>query len=355
MKDLSRNFLKQLLSVHGPSGWEGEVQRAWLDYVKPFADNSGSDAYGNAWAVLNPTAGPRIMVVGHSDEIGYQVNYISDEGYLYITRVGGSDLAIARGQRVRVHGDKGPVAGVIGLRPIHLKDPKDESLPKVHELFVDIGAVSKSDALKRVRVGDPITFNYGVEELSPKIWSTRAADNRIGIWAAAEVLRRCSELKKVDVCVIAVATIQEENGLYGASMAGYSLNAQAALVVDVGHATDTPLCDFKKDGEVRLGKGPILSRGSINHPLLVAGLEKTARKAKLAYQTGTDPRWSGTDADAIFHQRGGIPSASIGLPLRYMHSPVETFHLGDLDGLAELLTRYLAGVKANESFHVRLE
>ena len=342
--------------MHGPSGWESPVQRKWLEYVRPFADETGSDAYGNAYAILNAGATPRILIVGHADEIGYQVNYISSEGYLYVSRVGGTDLALARGQRVLVHAEKGPVTGVIGSRPIHLKDPKDDGqTPKVHELFVDIGASSKAEALKKVRVGDPITFKSGCDELTDKIWCARAADNRTGIWIAAEVLRRCSELKRLGVCVVAVSTIQEENGLYGASMTGYALEADAALVVDVGHATDTPLCDLKKDGDVSLGAGPILSRGSVNHPVLVARLEKTARKAGLAYQPAIDPRQSGTDADAIFRQRGGIPCAVLSLPLRYMHSPVETFHLDDLDNMADLIVAFLAGLEANESFHVRLD
>jgi endoglucanase len=344
-------FLQGLLNLHGPSGWETPVQRHWLEYAREFADETGSDAYGNAFAVLNPTAEQRVLVVGHADEIGYQVQYISNEGFLYVNRIGGTDVGMARGQRVLVHGEKGAVSGVFGSLPVHLKNANDEKLPKVHELFVDIGAGSKTAAEKRVRVGDAITMNCTVEKLTDKIWATRAADNRVGIWAAAEVLRRAKK-QGVKIGVVAVSTIQEENGLYGASMVGYSLNASAAVVVDVGHATDMPLCDFKRDGEVSLGKGPMISRGSVNHPVMVSGLEKTARKAKIAYQLATDPRWSGTDADAIFRQKGGIPSAVVSLPLRYMHSPVETFHLDDLDNLADLIAQYLGSLKKDGNFAV---
>ncbi|MDR2462879.1 MAG: M20/M25/M40 family metallo-hydrolase [Verrucomicrobiales bacterium] len=348
-KEQRWDFLTELLNIHGPSGWETPVQRRWLEYVGEFADETGSDAYGNAFAVLNPDAERRVLVVGHADEIGYQVKFISKEGFLYVGRIGGTDVGMARGQRVLVHGEHGMVSGVFGSLPVHLKNANDEKLPKVHELFVDIGADNEAEAKQRVRVGDAITLHCGVEKLTKKVWATRAADNRIGIWASAEVLRRCAK-KGVNVSVVAVSTIQEENGLYGAAMVGQSLDASAAVVVDVGHATDTPLCDFKRDGEVSLGKGPMLSRGSVNHPVMVSGLEKAARRAKIDYQLAIDGRASGTDADAIFRQKGGIPSAVVSLPLRYMHSTVETFNVSDLDNLAELIARYLAGLKRDENF-----
>ncbi|MDR1190809.1 MAG: M20/M25/M40 family metallo-hydrolase [Verrucomicrobiales bacterium] len=350
-KELRWEFLTELLNLHGPAGREGPVQRRWLEYVRAVADETGSDAYGNAFAVLNPGAGRRVLVVGHADEIGYQVRFVSKEGFLYVGRIGGTDAGMARGQRVLVHGERGTVSGVFGSLPVHLKNASTEQLPKVHELFVDIGADGEADARKRVRVGDAITLNCGVEKLTGKVWSTRAADNRVGIWAAAEVLRRCAR-KGVKVCVVAVSTIQEENGLYGAAMVGQSLNASAAVVVDVGHATDTPLCDFKRDGEVALGKGPVISRGSVNHPVLVSGLERAARRAGIDYQLAVDGRASGTDADAIFRQKGGIPSAVVSLPLRYMHSTVETFNVSDLDNLADLITHYLVALKRDENFAV---
>ncbi|MDR1305938.1 MAG: M20/M25/M40 family metallo-hydrolase [Verrucomicrobiales bacterium] len=344
-------FLAELLHLHGPSGWETPVQRRWLDYAREYADETGTDAYGNAFAVLNPAAARRVLVVGHADEIGYQVRYISDAGFLYVGRIGGADVGMARGQRVLVHGEHGTVNGVFGSLPVHLKNASEEKLPKLHELFVDIGAASDDEARKRVRVGDAITFACGVTKLTDRVWAARAADNRVGVWAAAEVLRRVKK-RGVKIGVAAVSTIQEENGLYGAAMVGHSLNASAAVVVDVGHATDTPLCDFKRDGEARLGRGPILSRGSVNHPVIVSGLERAARKAKIDYQLATDGRASGTDADAIFRQQGGIPSAVVSLPLRYMHSTVETFQLDDLDRLAELIARYLGGLQPDENFTV---
>jgi putative aminopeptidase FrvX len=358
MKPSSSAFLESLLDTYGLSGWESSVQKKWLHYVSSFADDTGTDAYGNAYAIINPQGSPRIMVVGHADEIGYQVQHITKEGFLYLVRVGGTDVSLARGHRVIVHGRKGPVTGVIGTVPIHLQTSKGkENAVEIHELFVDIGANSKVVALEQVAVGDPVTFKISWDKLGKDLYTARASDNRIGIFAAAETLRLCAGLKKagkLKACVIAVSTIQEENGLYGADMVGYSLKPDAALVFDVGHATDTPVCDYKKHGEVHLGQGPVISRGSVNHPVLVERLMQTASKEKISYQVATDPRFSGTDADAIFRQRGGVPSAVISLPNRYMHSTVEVFHAGDLDTMSRLSAAFLGSVKVNESFQVKI-
>lgn len=355
MKPHVASFLESLLDTYGLSGWEGAVQKKWLDYVSAFADETGSDAYGNAYAIVNPQGTPRIMVVGHADEIGYQVQHITAEGFLYIVRVGGTDVALARGHRVIVHGVKGPVTGVIGSVPIHLQSAKgEENVVKIHDLFVDIGASSKAEAQKRVSIGDPITFKISWDKLGDKLYTARATDNRTGIFAAAETLRRCAELKKLNACVIAVSTIQEENGLYGAGMVGYSLKPDAAIIFDVGHATDTPVCDFKKHGEVHLGKGPIVSRGSVNHPVLLEKILKVAVKLKMEVQMATDPRGSGTDADAIFLQRGGVPCAVISLPNRYMHSTVEVFHSDDLMEMSQLTSALIESISVNESFQVKI-
>jgi len=358
MKPDSSAFLESLLDTYGLSGWESSVQKNWLKYVEVFADETGTDAYGNAYAIVNPKGSPRVLVVGHADEIGYQVLHITKEGFLYIVRVGGTDVALARGQRVLVHGKKGSVTGVIGTIPIHLQTAKGkENAVEVHELFVDIGANSQKEALEQVGIGDPITFKISWDKLGKDLYTARAADNRIGIFAAAETLRLCATLKKakkLNACVVAVSTIQEENGLYGAGMVGYSLKPDVAIVFDVGHATDTPACDFKKHGEVHLGKGPIISRGSVNHPVVVDRLMKTAAKQKIAFQVSTDARSSGTDADAIFNQRGGVPSAVISLPNRYMHSTVEVFHAGDLKAMGDLTASFLGSLSLNEGFQVQI-
>lgn len=354
MNKTSLDFLTSLLETPSPSGFETRGQRVWLDYAKPFADETRADAYGNCYAILNPAGSPRILLGGHADEIGFMVNYVSDDGFIYFQSIGGSDPALARGQRVTIHGKDGPVPGVIGQLAIHLQEPDDrKKVPDWHQFIIDIGATSKREVEKIVRVGDPITYSYGVQKLLNHRIAARACDNRIGTFAAAEGLRVAFEnRRKLTACVIAVSTIQEENGLYGASMAGYSVHPDAALVVDVTHATDIPLCTKPKHGDVRLGGGPTLGIGSANHPVLVERLAAVARRARIPVQFDPAPRRTGTDADAIFRQRGGIPTVSIGLPNRYMHSPVEVVDLRDLERIGNLLGRFALDVKKGERFAV---
>lgn len=356
MKKSSFEFLSNLLETPSPSSGETAGQRVWLDYVGKFADRVETDAYGNALAIVNPGGHPKIMVMGHADEIGFQVQYIDDNGFIYFQPVGGPDVALARGQRVHIHNRNGKVLGVIGSLAVHMQDrSKEAKVPDYGELFIDIGAENRKAAEKRVTVGDLITYTVGFQQLNGDIYIARACDNRVGTFIAAEVLRRCSEnKKKLKACLVSASTVQEENGLYGASMVGYSVKPDAALVVDVGQATDIPIANKKKFGDARLGKGPILSRGSVNHPVLVDKLEKLADKNKIAFQRGIDPRWSGTDADSVFRQRGGIPSVSIGIPNRYMHTPVEAIHLGDLESIVDLLTAFVQDARTGDDFKVKI-
>lgn len=356
MRPESIAFLEKLLNTPTPSGAEAPGQRVWLDYVQPFADRVETDTYGNALAVLNPEGFPKIMVEGHADEIAFQVQYIDDNGFIYFGGVGGHDPSLASGQRVHVHGRNGPVLGVIGALAIHMQDRgKKQDVPDLSDLFVDIGVASRKEAEKKVAVGDFITYTAGCQQLNGDIYIARACDNRIGTFVAAEVLRLCAKAgKKLKAQVIAASAIGEENGLYGAHMLGYSVHPDAALVIDVGQATDIPITNKKKFGDAKLGGGPILSRGSVNHPVLVKRLEDVAGKNKIAFQRGIDSRRSGTDADAIFLQRGGIATAAIGVPNRYMHTPVEAIHLKDLEGLAELLTAFILELKPEETFKVKI-
>jgi endoglucanase len=228
-------------------------------------------------------------------------------------------------------------------------------VPELHDLFIDIGAGSRKEAEKRVAVGDLITYIVGWQQLAGDIYIARACDNRIGTFVAAEVLRLCARAgKRLKACVVAASAVGEENGLYGAQMIGYSVKPDAALVVDVAQATDIPIANRKRFGETKLGAGPILSRGSVNHPVLVKRLEEVAIKQKIKFQRGIDPRRSGTDADAIFLQRGGIATAAIGVPNRYMHTPVEAVHLGDLESLSEWLTEFLLDLDPQETFKVKI-
>jgi endoglucanase len=356
MRDESFQFLKQLLETPSPSGFETRGQRVWRDYVAQFADEVTTDAYGNCYAVLNPGGSPKVLLGGHSDEIGFMVNFINDDGFIYIKSIGGSDPALVRGQRVVIHGKNGAVPGVTGHLAIHMQEPDDrKKVPEWDKMFIDIGAKSKKDAEKRVRVGDAITYDYGVVELGNKRIAARGCDNRIGTFAAAEGLRHAAAKRaKLKACVVAVSTIQEENGLYGAQMAGYSVHPDVALVVDVTQATDIPPCSKPKHGDVRLGKGPAIHVGSANHPVVNARLEAVAKKEKIEVQIEAAPRWTGTDADAIFRERGGIPCVSIGLPNRYMHSPVEVIELDDLDEMGRLLGAFALDLKSGEKFAVQV-
>jgi putative aminopeptidase FrvX len=356
MRAESLSFLTDLLNTPTPSSEEARGQRVWLDYLAPYADKLETDTYGNALAVLSPGGSPKIMVEGHADEIAFQIQYIDDDGFIYFSGVGGHDPGLARGQRVHVHGRNGPVLGVIGALAIHMQDRgKKAEVPELSELFIDIGAAGRKDAEKRVQVGDLITYIVGWQQLNGDIYISRACDNRIGTFVAAEVLRLCAKAgKKLKACVVAASAVGEENGLYGAHMLGYSVHPDAALVIDVGQATDIPITNKKKFGDIKLGQGPILSRGSVNHPVLVKRLEEVAAKRKIAFQRGIDPRSSGTDADAIFLQRGGIATAAIGVPNRYMHTPVEAVHLGDLENLGEWLSQFILDLSPRETFKVKV-
>jgi endoglucanase len=356
MRPESLDFLGRLLNTPTPSSDEARGQRVWLDYVKPFADSVETDTYGNALATLNAKGTPKIMVEGHADEIAFQIQYIDDDGFIYFSGVGGHDPGLARGQRVHIHGRHGEVLGVIGALAIHMQDrSKKAEVPELHDLFIDIGATSRKDAESRVAVGDFITYIVGWQQLRGDIYIARACDNRIGTFVAAEALRLCAKSrKKLKACVVAASAIGEENGLYGAEMIGYSVHPDAALVVDVSQATDIPITNRKRFGDTKLGKGPILSRGSVNHPVLVKRLEDVAVKNKIAFQRGIDPRRSGTDADAIFLQRGGIATTAIGVPNRYMHTPVEAVHLRDLEVLAEWLAAFILDLKPGETFKVKV-
>lgn len=355
MKDSSLEFLRALLTSVSVTSREHPAQRIWLDYVGQFADRVETDAYGNCFAYLNEGGSPKIMVTGHADEIGFMVQNITSEGFVYFTGVGGVDASLVRGQRMYVQGRDGPVLGVTGTLAPHMQDRgKDPETPKIHDCFLDIGARSKKDAEKRVRVGDVITFVDGFQMLHGELAVARGCDNRIGIFAAAEALRILKGVKKLKASIVAVSTVQEEIGLHGATMVGYREHPEVALVADVGQATDIPIVNKNRFGDVKLGKGPIIGRGSANHPAVVERLEKVAAAGKIPVQYATDPRGTGTDADAIFLQCGGIPSVSLGLPNRYMHSPVEVIHLGDLEQLALLMANFCIDAKKGEKFAVKI-
>jgi putative aminopeptidase FrvX len=356
MRDQSLTFLKTLVNTPSPVGYEARGQRAWLDYVGQFADETFSDAYGNCVAVLNKGGSPRLMLAGHADEIAMAVNYINEEGFIYVRKLGGVDAAITKAQRVVIHARSGPVKGVVGnVAPHLMKEEKDAKPPKIHDLFIDIGVENRKEAEKLVRIGDPITLTDEFDLLRNGLVVARAFDNRIGTFAVAETLRLLKQSKaKPHAEVCAVSNVQEEVGLLGARQIAYSLKPDVALVVDVTHATDYPTVSKAQHGDVKVGRGPTITHGGCNHPEVVLRLEEVAQARKIPLQHETVSSTSGTDTDAIFWTRGGIASGLVSLPNRYMHSPVEVVSLKDLEMIPELLAAFATSLKQGEQFKVKI-
>jgi putative aminopeptidase FrvX len=358
MREQSLSFLQKLLNTPSPPGHEARGQRVWLDYVKAYADETFSDAHGNTVAVLNKGGSPRLMLAGHADEIAMAVNYIDDNGFIYVRRMGGVDPAITKAQRITIHTKAGPVRGVVGNVAPHLmrdEPDKDRKSPKIHELFIDIGVKSKKDAEKLVRIADPITLNDEFELLRNDLAIARAFDNRIGTFSVAETVRLLAERRSaLRAEISAVSNIMEEVGLFGARQIAYTLKPDVALVVDVTHATDYPNVSKPQHGDIGIGKGPTLTHGGSCHPEVVARLELIAEQQKIKVQHEAVSATSGTDTDVIFWTRGGIPSALISLPNRYMHSPVELVSLKDLEQIPELMVAFALSLQPGEQFKVRI-
>jgi endoglucanase len=317
-----------------------------------------NDAYGTAWATLDGSAKKprRIMIEAHADEIGYIVKHITKEGWLRIDRIGGSDTATARGRRLDILGDKGTVRGIIGNTAIHLRKDSlaDEKAPKIHELYVDVGATSSAQVKKLgIRVGHPAVYSDAAEEFGEGRVVGRALDNRLGGFILAQGMARLSK-RKPRSTVIAVNAVQEEIGGHGAKMVAHRIMPDVAIVLDVTHSTDTPGIEHAVHGEVRLGGGPAITHGTCNHPQVIKRLLAVAEKKNIPIQHESSSRYSGTDTDVIFTVREGIPSALVSFPLRYMHSVVEMCDLRDVEQTIELLAAFIESVGEREEFGVKL-
>jgi len=356
MRDQSLSFLETLINTPSPTGHETRGQRVWLNYVKRFADATETDAYGNAVAWLNKGGSPRLMLAAHADEIAMSVNFINSDGFIYVRRMGGIDPAITKAQRVVIQTRNGPVKGVVGnVAPHLMKLEGEQKPPKIHELFIDIGTSSKKEAQKLVRIGDPITLADQFELLRGELAVARAFDNRVGTFAVAEALRLLSgNRKKLKAEICAVSNIMEEVGCLGARQIAYSLHPDVALVVDVTHATDYPTVNQPQHGEIKIRRGPTLTHGGPNHAEVVARIEKIAAQERIKLQHEATSSTSGTDTDVIFWTRGGIPSALISLPNRYMHSPVEVVSLKDLEQIPKLMTAFALSLRKGERFKVKV-
>jgi len=367
MRIESLQFLRKLLDTPSPSGYERDGQRVWLEYVRANgATRTWNDAYGNCFAELSPTVAPAggakpftVAICGHADEIGLMVNHIDSNGFVYCRSIGGIDAGSIVGKRLQfrssVPGVDAPVLGLIGATAIHLQDRSgDPKVRKLHELFIDIGAKDEASARARLNIGDPGTFLESSMMLSDELIVARALDNRIGTWVAAETLRICAEQKERKVRVVAVSTVQEEVGLHGAQMIATSLHPDVALVTDVGHATDSPGINHAQHGHFKLGGGPKISIGGSMQPEVVQRLFDVAKQKDIVVQRTAAPGSSGTDTDAIFVRRGGIPSGLVSLPIRYMHTTVEMTALKDLEQIGEIFAGFCMSLKGDETFVPKL-
>jgi len=353
MDETSRRFLETLLDAPGPSGFETGPARVWRAEADHFADRVAADVGGNSLATVNPGGTPRIMFAGHIDEIGLMVVHIDDEGYVHFEPIGGWDSQVFVGQRVVLLGRQGPVPGVIGKAAIHLQEKEDrEKVSKPSDLWIDVGAANRADAEARLRVGDAGVLASSVQELPNGRIVSRSLDNRIGAFVVLEALRLLAADRPA-ASVTAVATTQEEIAYAtggGARTTAVGLDAQVAVVVDVTHATDHPGSDKKRHGDIKLGGGVVLSRGSAVNPVVFDRLAAAAEREAIPYTVQAAPRYTGTDADAIYTAQRGVATGLVSVPNRYMHSPNEMVALEDLDRAARLLAAFARGVEPATDF-----
>ena len=348
----SKSFLFEYLNNHSPTGFESSGQKIWLDYIRPYIDNYISDTYGTIVGVVNPNSDYKVVIEAHADEISWFVNYITDDGYIYVIRNGGSDHQIAPSKRVNIHTENGIVKGVFGWPAIHVRDPKNEQSPSLKNIFIDVGCSSKKEVEKLgVHVGSVITFEDEMIELNKKYYSGRALDNRMGGYMIAEVIKRLSiNKKKLNFGLYIVNSVQEEIGLRGAQMIAERISPDVAIVTDVTHDTNSPMYDKKKSGDIKSGLGPALTYGPAVQNNLLKLIIDTAKSSNIPYQLMASSRSTGTDTDAFAYSNKGVASALISLPLKYMHTTVETVHKDDVENCIKLIYNSLLKIKKGQDF-----
>ena len=345
-------FLRRCMETVCPSGFEEEISHVWRKEADRFAERTWADSHGNSFAVVNEDGTPRVMLAGHADEIGLMITYIDDNGYLSFAGIGGWDPQVLPGQRVWIQGMTGPILGVIGRKPIHLLEEEErKKVVKIEDLWIDIGAKDKEDVASLVEIGDPAVLDYSFAELRNDLVVSRGFDDRVGAFLVLEAARLVAAMNP-KASVYAVATVQEEVGLRGARTSAFGIDPQVGIAVDVGFATDTPGMDKekKKVGEVTMGKGPIIARGPNINPKLFKLFVETAKEKKIPYQIEGAPRGTGTDANAIQLTRAGVATGLISVPNRYMHSPCEIVHLGDLENIARLIAHTVVRIDERTDF-----
>ncbi len=345
MRDESLAFLRRLLETPSPSGYERPIQDVVREWAKPLADEVRTDRHGNVLAIRNPQGHPRVMLAGHCDQIALMVQHIDDNGFLYVQPMGGWDMQILLGQHLTVWTRSGPIAGVISRKAPHLlTNDERNKVPQFTDVWIDIGAQDKKEAEELVSAGDTATFALGYRPMRNNFASAPGMDDKVGLWTVMETLRLLQGVA-LQAAIYCVSTVQEEIGLRGATTSSYGIHPQVGIAVDVCHASDTPGSDKKQLGEVKLGKGPALFRGPNINPRVHEMLREAAQKNDLPVQLRGAPRATGTDANAIQLTRDGVATGLLGIPNRYMHSPVEVVSLDDLDHAAQLLAGFCTAVK----------
>jgi tetrahedral aminopeptidase len=352
MDKKSKNFLFEYLNNASPTGFEHSGQQIWLDYLKPYIDEYMVDVYGTAVGVINPSGKYKVVIEAHADEISWFVNYITEEGYIYVRRNGGSDHQIAPSMRVNLQGDKGIVKGVFGWPAIHVRDAGKEEPPSLKNIFIDIGAESKKEVeAMGIHVGTVATFEDELIELNKNYLTGRALDNRMGGFMIAEVARRLKETKKkLPFCLYVVNAVQEEIGLRGAEMISRRLKPDLAICTDVTHDTQSPMYNKKESGNLKCGLGPVVCYGPAVQNNVLKQIIDVANKKKIPFQRQAVSRSTGTDTDSFAYSAEGVASALISLPLKYMHTTVETVHKDDVENVIKLIYEVLLQVKPGHDF-----
>lgn len=352
LNEKSIEFLEKYLNNASPTGYEWEGQKIWMDYLKPYVDTFITDTYGSAVGVINPDAKYKVVIEGHADEISWYVNYISDNGLIYVIRNGGSDHQVAPSKIVNIHTKKGIVKGVFGWPAIHTRNRAKEEPPKLENIFIDCGCSTKEEVEKLgVHVGCVITYPDEFHILNENKFVCRALDNRMGGFMIAEVARLLKENKKdLPFGLYITNSVQEEIGLRGAEMITQTIKPNVAIVTDVTHDTTTPMIDKKKEGHLELGKGPVVAYAPAVQQKLRDLVIESAEAKKIPFQRSALSRATGTDTDAFAYSNGGVASALISLPLRYMHTTVEMVHREDVENVIRMIYETLLNIKEGETF-----
>jgi len=344
MEKKSLEFFKKLITIISPSGSEEEAVNLWKEEVKEFAQKVETDIHGNGIAVLNEGKTPKVMLAAHIDEIGYMVKYIDREGYISFSTVGGVDPQLIPGHRVRIKTRKGELPGVIGKKAIHLLEEEErKKIPKVEDLWVDIGVKDEEEAKTKVEIGDVIVVDTAFDSLNSDKIVGRGFDDKAGVFVITEVLKRLSD-ELLNASLYTVATVQEEIGLRGAKTSAYGISPDIGLAVDATFATDHPQINKKRDGDIKIGFGPVIAKGPNINSKVFELLLTVAKEEKIPYQIEAISRGTGTDANVIQLTRFGVATGLVSIPLRYMHTPVEVISLEDLENTVKLLKAFILRV-----------